>query len=89
LPPTDNAVAALHYASDLAPQDLGVRMSSALAYLRVGKNKEARTALTVIAYSPHQNPMMDVAKRMIADIDSGNATAALMETRVPKPSTGL
>ena len=31
--PTANALAALHYASDLAPQDLGMRMNSAMAYL--------------------------------------------------------
>jgi hypothetical protein len=61
-------------------------MNSALAYLRVGKTKEARTALSVVAYSPHDNPMIDTAKRMIADIDAGNGTAALMETTVTKPS---
>lgn len=88
LPPTDNAVAALHYASDLAPQDLAVRMTSALAYLRVGKNKEARTVLAVVAYSPHQNAMIDTAKRMIADIDAGNAAAALLETKVPVALAG-
>ena len=30
-------IEALHYASDLAPQDIGVRMNSAIAYLKQGK----------------------------------------------------
>lgn len=88
--PNDNAIAALHYASDLAPQDLGVRMNSAIAYLNQGEPKEARTALTVVAYSPHGIEMADIARHMIADIDSGNAKAALFEFRRSRPqgSTG-
>lgn len=85
--PTDNAIAALHYASDLAPQDLGVRMTSAIAYLRQGKSKEARTALTVVAYAPHENQMADTAKRMIGDIDGDNPVAALAEIRRSPPRT--
>lgn len=77
--PTDNALAALHYASDLAPQDLGVRMNSAIAYLNEGKDKDARATLTVVAYSPHSAHMGDLARHMIADIDAGKARAALME----------
>jgi len=79
--PTPNAIAALHYASDLAPQDLAVRMNSGIAYLREGKPKDARAALAVVAYSPHENPAQDTVKRMIADIDAGNANAALIELR--------
>jgi tetratricopeptide (TPR) repeat protein len=79
--PTANALAALHYASDLAPQDLGVRMNSAIAYLNEGKPKEARTTLTVVAYSPHVKEMGEMARRMIADIDAGDAKAALFELR--------
>jgi hypothetical protein len=79
--PTANALAALHYASDLAPQDLGVRMNSAIAYLDEGKVRDARAILTVVAYSPHVAEMGDVARRMIADIDLGKASAALFEIR--------
>jgi hypothetical protein len=77
--PTANALAALHYASDLAPQDLGVRMNSAIAYLNEGKPREARDTLTVVAYSPHVEEVGDIARRMIADIDAGNAKGALEE----------
>jgi Flp pilus assembly protein TadD len=84
--PTDNAVAGLHYASDLAPQDIGVRMNSAIAYLEDGKPKDARAALVVVAYAPHASNAAEVAKRMMADIDAGDPKAALMETRRPSSS---
>lgn len=83
--PSDNAMAALHYASDLAPQDLATRMNSAAAYLVEGKLPEARATLAIVAYSPHDNAMIEVAKRMIADIDAGNGQAALLEARVRPP----
>ena len=81
LRPTDNAIAALHYASDLAPQDLGLRMNSAIAYLNEDKVKEARSTLTVVAYSPHAEEVGDMARRMIAAIDAGKGKAALLELR--------
>ena len=79
--PTPNAIAALHYASDLAPQDLGVRMNSAIAYLNEKKPREARETLIVVAYSPHVGEAGDVAKRMIAAIDRGESEAALEQLR--------
>jgi len=81
--PTANAIAALHYASDLAPQDFNVRMNSAIAYLHEGKFPEAKSALTVVAYSPHAHGAGDMAKRMIADLDAGKGKAALEELRKP------
>jgi len=87
--PSDNALAALHKASDLAPQDLGLRMNSAIAYLNEGKFKEARSTLTVVAYSPHAANVGDIAKRMIADIDAGKGKAALnqmSEGITPQPA---
>jgi tetratricopeptide (TPR) repeat protein len=79
LRPTENAVAALHYASDLAPQDMGVRMTSAIAYLDEHKASDARAALAIVAYSPHLGEVGGVARKMIADIDAGNVRAALEE----------
>lgn len=69
--PTANAIAALHYASDLAPQDLGLRINSARAYLNEGKPSKARAALVPVAYSPHGGEAAAVAKSMIARIDAG------------------
>jgi hypothetical protein len=54
-------------------------MNSAIAYLNEGNLREARATLTVVAYSPHVEVMGDLARRMIADIDAGNAKAALNE----------
>jgi tetratricopeptide (TPR) repeat protein len=83
--PTRNAIAALHYASDLAPQDEGARMNSAIAYLNEGKLEEAKATLTVVAYSPHAGEIGDVAKRMMVDINAGNAKAALEEAKRGSP----
>lgn len=82
--PTANALAALHYASNLAPQDLGLRMNSAAAYLSENKLKEARATLTPIAYSPHGGGIAEEARRMIARIDAGDAKGALRRPR-PEP----
>jgi hypothetical protein len=56
-------------------------MNSAVAYLNEDKPREARSTLTVVAYSPHVGQMGDVARRMIIAIDGGNAKAALGELR--------
>jgi tetratricopeptide (TPR) repeat protein len=87
--PTDNAMEALHYASDLAPQDIGARMNSAIAYLEQGKVKEAGATLSVVAYSPHAGDASDVARRMMADIAAGDPKAALAETESSsRPASG-
>jgi predicted Zn-dependent protease len=75
--PNANAIAALHYASDLAPQDIGVRLNSAIAYLNEGKPKEARKALVPVAFSPHAGEAAAIAARMIVKIDAGDAKGAL------------
>ena len=83
--PTPNAIQALHYAADLAPQDIGLRMNSAVAFLAEGKLKEARFTLTPIAYDPHARTLSQIAKSMIEKIDAGDAKAALA-TRPPANS---
>ena len=81
LRPNENAVAALHYASDLAPQDTGLRMNSALQYLRDGEAAEAKRALTVIAYDPHGEQLAQVARTIIEMIEAGNLKDALAAAR--------
>lgn len=75
--PTDNAVAALHYASNLAPQDSGLRMNSAMQYLVDGKLAEARSTLAPIAYDPHGRKAATAARSMMAKIDARDAEGAL------------
>lgn len=77
LKPSANAIAALHYASDLAPQDKGLRMTSAERYLLDGKYDEAKRALTPIAYDPHGSELATVARTMIENIGRGDVKAAL------------
>jgi tetratricopeptide (TPR) repeat protein len=76
--PTPNAIAALHYASDLAPQDEGLRLNSAGQYLADGKLAEAKHALTPVAYDPHGDELAKMARAMIEKIDAGDAKAALV-----------
>jgi hypothetical protein len=74
--PTKNAVEALHYASNLAPQDLGLRINSAMQYVRDRDLPNARRTLVPIAYNPHGDEMANVAKAVIARIDAGDAAGA-------------
>ena len=84
-PPTMRA--ALHYASDLAPQDEGLRMNSALQYLRDGKTAEAKHALTMIAYDPHGEQLAQFARTIIEKIDAGDAKDALAAAVLQATST--
>lgn len=74
--PTPNAIAALHYASDLAPQDTGLRMQSAYQYLQDGKLADARKALVPIAFDPHGGEAASSALAAIARIDAADAKGA-------------
>lgn len=77
--PSANAIAALHYASDLAPQDLELRMNSALQYLSDGHAADARKALLPIAYNPHEKEIAPIARKMIDRIDTGDVKGAIAE----------
>lgn len=85
--PTANAIAALHYASSLAPHDMGLRMTSARRYLDDRKPAEARKTLIAIAYNPHGGSLGEEARRLIGLIDSGQvAAAAAARPAFPDPS---
>ena len=75
--PTANAIAALHYASDLAPQDTGLRMTSAIQYLSEGKVADGRRALELVAYDPHGGDLAQTAREVLSEVDSGDIKAAL------------
>ena len=81
--PTQNAIAALHYASDLAPQDLSVRIESATQYLAEGKTGDARVALVPVAYDPHGEELAKRARAIIDKIDAGDTKAALAAATAP------
>ncbi len=71
--PTANAIAALHYAAELAPQDLGLRLQSARQYLADGHPAKARRMLVPVAYSPHGGRLAEEAQRLLDTIQSSIA----------------
>lgn len=75
--PNANAIAALHYASTLAPQDLSLRMNSVVQHLRDGELKKARRGLIPIAFNPHGRELAEAARKVIARIDAGDREGAL------------
>ena len=85
--PTKNAIDALHYASNLAPQDANLRLTSAIQYVRDKNLKEARRTLVPIAFDPHDSAMADAARKVIARIDAGDAAGALKVTEAPPETT--
>ena len=74
--PSASAVAGLHYASRLVPQDMGLRMLSAMQFLRDGQPAEARERLATIAFNPHSGQTADKAQEMIDKIDAKNTNGA-------------
>ena len=66
--PTANAIAALHYAAELAPQDLALRMQSARQYMADGKQAEARRMLTAVAFNPHGGRLSEEAQLLLQRI---------------------
>lgn len=75
--PSPSAIAGLHYASRLVPQDMGLRMLSALQFLRDGQPKEARERLATIAFNPHSGETADKAQEIVDKIDAKDPKAAL------------
>jgi hypothetical protein len=71
------AVDGLLRAFELAPQDLGLRMSAARQLLVDGKAAEARRALAPIAYDPHGGALGQAVAAVIARLDSSGTKAAL------------
>lgn len=75
--PSRNAIDALIYAQELAPQDLGLRFRVGRQHLVDGKLKEARIAIAAVAWNPHAGPLAKRASAVIAKIDAGDAAGAL------------
>jgi tetratricopeptide (TPR) repeat protein len=69
--PTANAIAALHYASDLAPQDMGLRLQSARLHAAAGNKAEARKRAILVAFNPHNVALAEQARRFVEQLDTG------------------
>lgn len=68
--PTKVAVDGLERAAELAPFDLGLRMTLAMQEIRDGRMAEARSNLAPVAYSPHGAGPTETARKVLALLDS-------------------
>lgn len=74
--PSANAIAAMHQAARLAPQDLNLRVRSAWQHLTDNKLAEARALLVPLAYDPHGGSNAKRAQTAIMRIDAADAKGA-------------
>lgn len=75
--PSPNAVAALHYALALAPQDQDLRLQSAVQHLREGKLANAKRTLLPMAWHPHGKGRAATARELIKLMNEGKTREAL------------
>jgi len=66
---TQNAIDGLEWAAQLAPFDLGLRMTVAQVQMRQGRYKAARFNLTPVAYNPHGGGSAGRARALLASIE--------------------
>lgn len=76
--PNENAVNGLYRAVVLVPQDLSLRSRAAVALIRAGDLRRARSVLATAAFYPHLKPDNSMAK-LVAAIDEGKDAKALLE----------
>lgn len=69
--PSENAVAALNRAVDLAPFDLRLRMTRAVQELRDDQKQQALRDLRPIAYDPHSGAFAQSVRGLIGRIEAG------------------
>ena len=84
--PTANAVQGLERAAELAPFDLGLRMTLATYQIGEGRFDVARGNLLPIAYNPHGGPQAESARAVIERIDAGTPPDADDLARMLEPA---
>jgi tetratricopeptide (TPR) repeat protein len=67
--PSAVALQGLQRASELAPFDLGLRMTLAYEQIRQGHAAEARLTLAPVAFNPHGGGLSAAAQRVLAKLD--------------------
>lgn len=67
--PNDLAIRGLIRATELAPFDLGLRMTLGNALVRLGRPDDARVILAPVAYNPHGGGMSEHARKMLERLD--------------------
>jgi len=77
IPVTRNGKVAIHYASNLMPQDADVRMLSAVQHLRDNEIAEAKASLRPIANFAEMGKISERAKDMLARLAANDVKGAL------------
>ena len=70
LEPTPLAVKGLIRAVEVAPFDLGLRMTLGTTLIQVGRQAEARIVLGPVANNPHRGALSQSAARLLARLDA-------------------
>jgi tetratricopeptide (TPR) repeat protein len=68
--PPPLAIEGLIRAVEVAPFDLGLRMTLATALIRTGRQGEARKAMGPVAFNPHGGGLAEAARRVLAKLDT-------------------
>jgi len=76
LPPPAIAKDALYDAFSYAPQDSGLRLTTAAMLLKDDDTARARSLLAPLAYQPHGKGLAQFAALLVAKIDAGDAAGA-------------
>lgn len=84
--PSASAVAGLHRAVELVPQDKGLRFRSVAQHLRDGQIADAKLTLRPLAFDPHAGPDNPAAKLM-ALLDRGEAGPAALAAATAADAT--
>lgn len=84
LKPNANAVAGLHRAFQLAPEDRGTRLRVAVQAITDKDGKLARRALAPMAYDPHESGLRRFAAGAITLIDAGKLDEAAKAINSPR-----
>lgn len=89
-PPTKNAIEALIYAHQLAPQDGGVRLQVARQLILDERLKEARSVFAPVTFNPHASgPQRQWATRVMTRLAANDGKGAILmwDTRPDEPAS--
>lgn len=86
--PTANAAAGLHYASQLVPQDMDLRVMSAWQHLQDGSPSLAQDRLLAIAANPHEGKRANKAQEAISKIAANDKDGAVQIVQTMMPAQG-
>jgi tetratricopeptide (TPR) repeat protein len=68
--PPELAVKGIERAAEIAPFDLGLRMTVAMQELRDGRRDDAKRNLAPVAYNPHGGGLAEEAQKVLARIEA-------------------